>query len=136
MALIRNLDPDSTGFICWRQLLTYFILIQSKVPSQQEVAVLQQIADADGYIGKEAFVGASYWFERAEESKDAPHHLPFERIRFIKEELFRANAEPVEGKEDRMIQKDVLAARLRHPARPGVTVFNDFIFAGVKRSQN
>jgi hypothetical protein len=27
MALIRNLDPQSTGFICWRQMMTYFILM-------------------------------------------------------------------------------------------------------------
>ena len=67
------------------------------MPTEQEVAVLDQIADADGHISEEAFVGASYWFERAEESKDAPHHLPFERVAFIKKELFRANAEVYEG---------------------------------------
>lgn len=31
MALIRNLDPKSSGFIDWRQLMTYFILLQSPV---------------------------------------------------------------------------------------------------------
>lgn len=33
MSLIRNLDPDSTGFVDWRQLMNYFILLQSNVPS-------------------------------------------------------------------------------------------------------
>ena len=36
MALIRNLDPQSSGLIDWRRMMTYFILIQSKIPSQQE----------------------------------------------------------------------------------------------------
>lgn len=38
MALIRNLDPSSTGFIDWRQLMTYFILLQSPVMDLQEAA--------------------------------------------------------------------------------------------------
>ena len=27
MSLIRNLDPDSTGYVDWRQLMNYFILL-------------------------------------------------------------------------------------------------------------
>ena len=38
MALIRNLDPKSTGWIDWRQLMTYFILLQSPILDLQEAA--------------------------------------------------------------------------------------------------
>ena len=38
MTLTRNMDPDSTGFICWRSMLTYFILLQSPVPTDTETS--------------------------------------------------------------------------------------------------
>ena len=37
MSLIRNLDPNNTGFVDWRQLMTYFILLQSKQPSANDI---------------------------------------------------------------------------------------------------
>lgn len=80
--------------------MTYFILLQSPVLDLQEAAKIQVLADGEGYISKEAFVGAALWFEATEGSKDRHYHLPFERKRFIKEELFRVNAEPVEGKDE------------------------------------
>ena len=93
MAMIRNLDPESTGWIDIRQLLTYFILLQSPVLDLQEAAKLQLLADSEGCIGKEAFTNTTFWFEETEGSKDRHYHLPFERKRFIKEELFRVNSD-------------------------------------------
>jgi len=116
MALIRNLDPQSTGFICWRQMMTYFILMQSKVPSQQEADKLTEVADGDGYIGNEAFVGAIFWFDKTEVTKDLDYHLPFERIRFIKKALFRVNAKAVQGKEGHQVRAATLVENLRLPA--------------------
>ena len=51
-------------------------------------------------MNQEAFVNATFWFEETEDSKDRHYHLSFERKRFIKEELFRVNAETMEGKEE------------------------------------
>lgn len=80
--------------------MTYFILLQSPILDLQEAAKIQLLADGEGCISQEAFVGATFWFEKTEDSNDRHYHLPFERKRFIKEELFRVNAEEVEGKEE------------------------------------
>ena len=116
MALIRNLDPKSTGWIDWRQLMTYFILLQSPILDLQEAAKIQLLADSEGCIGQEAFVGATFWFEQTEDSNDRHYHLPFERKRFIKEELFRVNAEEVEGKEEPQVSVGTLVGFLTIPA--------------------
>ena len=64
--MLRNLDPSSTGFINHRQMLTYFILLQTRIPSEQEAALVNNIADADGCIGEQAFLDAAFWFEQDE----------------------------------------------------------------------
>ena len=38
MALIRNLAADTKGYIDYRQLLTYFILLCSEIPNQDQAA--------------------------------------------------------------------------------------------------
>ena len=68
MSMIRNLDPESTGFINQRQLMTYLTLLQSSIPSQAEADKLRSLADADGYISKDAFTGTRMWFESSEVS--------------------------------------------------------------------
>jgi len=40
MALSRNLDPSCSGYLNYRQLLTYFILMSSPVPTEKQVAAL------------------------------------------------------------------------------------------------
>jgi len=130
MALIRNFDPKCTGFIDWRQLMTYFILLQSPVLDLQEAAKIQLLADNEGCISKETFVGNTFWFERTEDSNDPHYHLPFERKRFIKEELFRVNAEPCEGKEESQVSVGALVSLLTAPTGvKGVKTYHDFIFA-------
>ena len=85
MSMIRNLDPESTGFINYRQLLTYLILLQSPVPSEAQADKVRELADAEGHISKESFVSASFWFEETEGSTDGDYHEPFDRRRMIKE---------------------------------------------------
>ena len=116
MALIRNLDPQSSGLIDWRRMMTYFILIQSKIPSQQEADKLSQLADSDGCVSKETFVSSAFWFDKNEATEDLDYHIPFERNRFIKEQLFRVNAVTVQGKEGHQVRANVLAENLRLPA--------------------
>ena len=99
MALIRNLDPNCTGSINYRQLLTYFILLCSDVPSESQLDAFNHIANEKGLIDKETFVGTTFWFEQTEDSQDRPQHEVFERKRFVKESLFDANAKPVDGEE-------------------------------------
>lgn len=130
MALIRNLDPQSTGWIDWRQLITYFILLQSPVLDLQEAAKIQLLADGEGLISREKFVGTTFWFEATEGSKDRHYHLPFERKRFIKEELFRVNAEAVSGRDEPHVCVGALVSILTAPLSvKGAKTYNDFIFA-------
>lgn len=138
MSMIRNLDPDSTGFINIRQLLTYLILLQSAVPSQAQADKLRELADAEGHISKDSFVEASFWFEQTEASTDGDYHEPFERRHMIKESLFEANAMSVEGKEGLQIPCETLIRVLRLPAASGAkcNTFNDWIFAKVQGLQH
>jgi len=50
MTLIRNLDPNCTGFINYRQLLSYLILARSPIPTEAQAEVVQALADASGYV--------------------------------------------------------------------------------------
>lgn len=129
MALVRNLDPHSTGFIDWRALLSYFILLQSAVPSKAQASAIKALADKDGLISEDKFGRAYLWFERTEGSKDPDYHLPFERKLFVKQWLFRVNATEVNG--ERRVDAAELVRILRLPAeqRPSAKIFHDFIFA-------
>ena len=88
------------------------------------------LADSEGCIGREAFVNATFWFEATEGSKDRHYHLPFERKRFIKEELFRVNSECIEGSEEPVLNLGALVKILTAPLNTkGVKTYNDFLFA-------
>jgi len=131
MRMIRNLDPESTGYINFRQLLTYLILKQSKVPTQAEADSLRKLADAEGHISREAFVGASLWFEADEGSTDRDYHEPFERRRMIKEELFAANCVAVEGKDEEQVPVEALIRVVLQPAASKCKTFSDWVFSEV-----
>lgn len=136
MAMIRNLDPQTTGFIESKKLLTYFILLESKVPTEAEASAITKLADQDGCIAKEAFIAANFWFDQTESSKDLPENEPFERKQEIKSVLFDANAVAQEGKEGSCVVAADLVATLRLPAeRKDCALFKDFIFAPIKNAQ-
>lgn len=77
MALNRNLDPGCSGFVNYRQMLTYLTLMSSPVPTEKQAAVLKTIADTNGYISKEALMGANLWFDEHEISNDLPQYEVF-----------------------------------------------------------
>ena len=81
----------------------------------------------------DAFLGASFWFDEGEKSIDKDHYEPFERKRFVKEELFKANAESVEGRDGAFVRAADLATTLRLPAKTKATNYHSFIFAKVQR---
>lgn len=72
------------------------------------------------------------WFEQTEGTQDLDNFLPYERIRFIKEQLFRVNSA-----DGTVVKADDLVMRLRRPCmeKPTCKTFNDFIFAPVKSAQ-
>ena len=134
MALIRNLDPNCTGSVNYRQLLSYFILLCSEVPSERQLDAFNLIANEKGLIDKETFVGATFWFEQTEDSQDRPQHEVFERKRFVKESLFDANAKPVDGEEGLYVRAADIIAIMKQPATRGkFKEFKDFLFAPVDK---
>ena len=137
MQMIRNMDPKSTGFVNYRQLVTYFILLESSVPTEQQAEQIAKAADQAGNVSKEAFVSAKFWFEEQESSKDHPQNQPFDRRKLIKEILFDANCKVVEGQEGATVCAKDLIDILRLPAASkNCTNFHDFIFAPIEQAQN
>jgi len=39
--IIRNLDPNNTGFVNWRVLMTCLILLKSALPTADEVSKIE-----------------------------------------------------------------------------------------------
>jgi len=91
--MIRNLDPDNTGKVNWRQLMSYVVLTTSPLLDDVESKKLLAVADEDGLIDKEHFVKVPMWFDKTESSVDRPRHIEFARTDMIKETLFRINCE-------------------------------------------
>jgi len=137
MALIRNLNPINDGFINFRQLLTYFILLCSPVPTEKQVKFVRDLGGDNSLIDRETFVNATFWFDESESSKDLPQHEVFNRKLFIKCALFDANAKTSSDPEGEFVNGSALADILRLPAEKGdFKEFRDFLFAPVNKVDN
>ena len=86
-SILRNLDKQNTGFINWRQLATYIILLTSPIMSEQDATDLLAASDG-GLITREKFYSLKMWIDDIEVSQDRNYSIPFERLRMIKELLF------------------------------------------------
>ena len=102
----------NTGFFNWRQLYTYIVLLKSAPPKTDDLELISKLADEDGFIYLEPFKNTVFWFDSTESSKDPAYTHPFERKRMIKELLFKANSETVEGKSQPVMRASMLCDRL------------------------
>jgi hypothetical protein len=59
--IIRNIDPKNTGYVNWRTLITYMILLRSKVPSAKEISRIEKMLK-ESEVSLEQFVAGSFWF--------------------------------------------------------------------------
>ena len=134
-SLLRNLDPMNSGFFNWRQLYTYVVLLKSPPPSAEDLELIMNLADEDGFIYLEPFKNTVFWFDSTESSKDPVYTHPFERKRMVKELLFRTNSETVEGKSAPVIRAQKLCDTLALPAQKKVKDFYEFLFAPVQTFQ-
>lgn len=131
--MVINLDHDRTGFINWRTMYTYLALLKSPIATDQ------QLKSCKGCMTQEAFVREKWWFEQTERSVDAPGHHPFERVRFLKELLFRVHSRMVPGKDEPVVDLDRLREifvlpRTLHPKTP-LDTYSDFLFAPLSKNQ-
>jgi hypothetical protein len=95
MNIIRNLDNENTGYVNWRVLYTYIILLKSEIPDAE--TPFEHINNENGYANEEDFMAANFWFEESERSQDRDYSLSFERAKIIKQLLYRTNHTTIEG---------------------------------------
>lgn len=89
--MVRNIDSKNTGYINWRSLVTYLILLKSSVPSAKEISRIEKMLGEQD-VDEETFVKGSYWFDATETSKDRENAIVFERVKLIKGLLFKAHS--------------------------------------------
>lgn len=139
-SILRNLDKQSTGYVNWRQLITYIILLTSPIMSQQDAKDLLKASENDnGTFTRETFSKLPMWFDEVEVSKDRDYSIPFERCRMIKELLFDVHCTTVDGKDEPVLVAEGLIEILRLPAKQiphkEHMEYNDFLLAPVKTCQ-
>ena len=88
--MIRNIDSNNTGYVNWRTLMTYLILLRSKVPTAKEISRIEQMLGSDCSCDK--FISSSFWFDETERSTDRENAVVFERVKMIKELLFKTHS--------------------------------------------
>ena len=131
--MLRNLDPKNSGYFNWRQLYTYVLLLVSPPPTEEDLALIERLADDDGYIYKEPFVNTHYWFDETEYSKDPEYTNTFERVKMVKGLIFKTNAIEVEGKSQPVLEAEKLIDMLSLVGKSkNCKDFYDFLFAPVK----
>jgi len=60
LSIVRNLDPKNTGYVNWRTLFTYLILLKSEIPSEIN---FDEINQENGFAEKADFVNFVFWFD-------------------------------------------------------------------------
>lgn len=135
-SLLRNLDPKNTGYFNWKRLYTYIILLQSNLPKEEDLALIERLADEEGYIYLDPFKNTVFWFDDTESSKDPEYTHTFERKRMVKELIFQTNAEKIEGKSAPVLNAKNLCDMLSLPGKNKTAKnFYDFLFAPVQTYQ-
>lgn len=60
--MLRNIDTKSTGYVNYRTLMTYIILLKSEVPSAKEISRIEKLFK-DNQVDCDTFANASFWFD-------------------------------------------------------------------------
>ena len=94
---IKKLDPNNSDLVSLKQIGTYFALLNSNVPSEDDIKnIVDQCEKIINYyenpeIEKEQFVNIKFWFDENEKSETLPNHEDFHREVKLKEVLFDIN---------------------------------------------
>lgn len=88
--MTRNLDKFQQGHIDWRVLATYIVLLKSAIPVDKQIEEYKSaFKTKEDFVSEEAFLKVPAWFDESEYSKDRDYSIPFPRVRYIKELLFK-----------------------------------------------
>ena len=88
--IIRNIDSRNSGYINWRHLITYMILLKSKVATATEISRIEKMLGDE--VSQEDFVKGTFWFDESEKYCDRENAFVFERVKKIKEMLFSVHS--------------------------------------------
>jgi hypothetical protein len=126
--MIRNIDTRSTGYVDWRTLATCFILIGSTVPTTKEVSRIEKM------LGEEATEAAvcqgAFWFDECERSADRDYSIEFERVRMIKQLLFRVHSSGADSMS--VARFATTLGAIAHKAESEESTFFDVLFSKVR----
>ncbi|MCQ2816970.1 MAG: hypothetical protein MJ252_06870 [archaeon] len=93
---VKKLDPDNTDLVSLKQIGTFFALLNSPLPAQEESeGILKQVEEIkgnpenDGKVTMEQFIGMKFWFDEFEKSETLPNHEDYHRDQKLKEILFQ-----------------------------------------------
>lgn len=131
--ILRNLDSQNKGFVNWRQLFLYMLLITSPIPTEEEInKMVKDLGGIDAEVTRADIICGEFWFDNHEVSKDRPHAHPFKRVDFLKILLF----ETFEIAETDCFDLKRFVEYLRFArTEKSAKTFNDFLFAKVKLLQ-
>ena len=107
--------------------MTYLILLRSKVPTAKEVSRIEKMLGAECSLEK--FVSSSFWFEESEKSIDRENAIVFERVKMIKELLFKTHS----NKEGLMVARlATTLGQISQRAQNEQASFYEVLFATVR----
>lgn len=90
----------------------------------------------DGFVSYDSFMRATFWFDQTEASKQRANSHFFDRVKMIKEILFKTHCRLVPDKVDPMVELssfcEVLQApRVQH-AKAQFADYGEYLFAPVR----
>lgn len=92
--MVVNLDKEKTGYVRFNLVASYFVLLESTLPTEKELAEydikLSVVTQAD-CLAKEDFVKVEAWFDAYEDCEQREGAERFERVEMIKELIFEIN---------------------------------------------
>jgi len=88
------LDKEKTGYIRYKDIATYFVLLESILPTEKELAeydIKLSVVTQGDCLTKKNFVKVEAWFDCYEECEQRERAERFERVEMIKGLLFDIN---------------------------------------------
>lgn len=111
--MVRNLDSDNTGYINWKKLVTYMILLHTPIlRDQKDIDQFMAIPNQNGFAIVEDFEKAPMWFDSTEISRDREYSHPFPRVQHIKRLLFNVHQEDKKVELSQMLE--ILKLHTKH----------------------
>jgi hypothetical protein len=89
-----HLDKEKTGYVKYKYIATYLVLLESTLPTEKEIAeydIKLSVVTQGDCLTKEDFVKVEAWFDCYEECEQRERAERFERVEMIKGLIFEIN---------------------------------------------